>query len=97
MSRLLALKLARKQLDIDRYIKLKSGEKIHYSVLREEIDYLIANESKLRPVSYCRDCKNWSGTKSSKRACCFPKEFTSFRNNKDFCSNFIQGDGKNEK
>lgn len=75
-------------------IKLSKTDKISYKEMVEEINLLIKAEKneKLRIVNFCRECKNWSGTATSKRGCCFPKEYTSGRLNQDFCSLFISNE-----
>ena len=80
-------------------IKTLSGDKITYIAMIEDMNTLIKAEThnRLKVVRFCRDCVNWSGTRDSKRACCFPKAYDSFRNNKDYCTQFEKRPSRRQK
>lgn len=68
---------------------------ITYAELREEFERLrkAAQEERLKVVTFCKDCRAYSGNSKAPHACCFPKRYTSSRFAKDFCSLYEDENG----
>lgn len=47
---------------------------------------IASEEERLKIVTFCNDCKAFTGGAKAKSGCCFPKQYTSSRFGKDFCS-----------
>jgi hypothetical protein len=68
---------------------------IEYTKMKEELEllYKAAKEERLKIVVFCKECKAYSGGPNAPRGCCFPKQYTSGRFAKDYCSLWEDKDG----